>query len=451
MRATLGRGLHRNVSWNVMGNVVNAACQWGVIALVAKLGSPVMVGQYALGLAVSLPVIMLTNLQLSTLEAVDLRREFADDEYLRLRLISASLAFCIIVGIVWAVGYSRDTALMIAAVSAGKCLDAISEIFYGLFQRNERMDITSRSLMVKGTLGLVAMAVSVIVAGSALIGVLIWAGVRAVVLLLYDAPKGRQMSVQWKAPSEPLPTGAGLVHGVHPTRGRRMALVLLALPLGLTMMLNSLEANIPRYFVDGHYGEAKLGIFSSIAYFLQAGEVVARAAGEASVPRLTTYWLGGDYSSFKWLLGKLTAAGFGMGLAGLLVGLLIGPEVVAFLYRPEYAENASLITWVMVAGLAIYPASFLSFGLFATRSFSCLPWVFSVVAVISFAGSAALIPHYGLVGAAWALGVVGVARCGAAVMILGFKLRSVGSYHETPTLSESLRMIGPVEKESRCR
>ncbi len=443
-------GLPWNVSWNVAGNVVNAVCQWGVIALMAKLGNPAMIGQYALGLAISLPVVMLTNMQLSTVEAVDLRSEFSDAEYLQVRLISASLTFCVIVGIASVAGYTRETALMIVAVGAGKCLDAVSDIFYGLFQRNERMDVTSRSLMAKGTLGLVAVAGSVALAGSALLGIVAWTCAKGMVLLLYDAPKGRRISVGLKALPRSLSKSGNRWSGLRWTKVRTIALVVVAFPLGLTMMLNSLEANIPRYFIDGHCGETSLGIFSSIAYFLQAGEVVARAMGEASMPRLTTYWLAGDFHGFRWLLGKLVAVGLAMGAAGVLVALLKGPELVARLYKPEYAENASLITWVMIAGVAIYPASFLSFGLFATRSFTILPWVFSVVALISLAGSALLIPRYGLVGAAWVLGVVGIGRCAAAVLILSLKRWGNGSARDRVTLSTALTGLGVVEKEGQC-
>ena len=340
---------------------------------------------------------------------------------------------------------------VLAPLGAGKCLDAVSEIFYGLFQRNERMDITSRSLMAKGTLGLVAVAASISLAGSALLGVLAWTCAKGLVLLFYDAPKGRRISVGLAAYPRSLPTVERLWSRLRWTKVRTIGLVVIAFPLGLTMMLNSLETNIPRYFIDGHCGETSLGIFSSIAYFLQAGEVVARAMGEASMPRLTTYWLAGDFGSFRWLLGKLVGVGLAMGASGVLVALLIGPELVGRLYKPEYAENASLITWVMIAGVAIYPASFLSFGLFATRSFTILPWVFSVVALISLVGSAMLIPRYGLVGAAWVLGVVGVGRCAAAVLILSLKRWGNGSARDGVTLSTALAGLGPVEEEGQCR
>src|SRR5262245_17210531 len=50
--------LRRNFSWSFAGNAVYAGCQWGMLMVMAKLGSPEVVGQFALGLAVTGPITM---------------------------------------------------------------------------------------------------------------------------------------------------------------------------------------------------------------------------------------------------------------------------------------------------------------------------------------------------------------------------------------------------------
>ena len=63
------RSLRLNASWTFGGNLVYAACQWGMLVALAKFGSPELVGRFALALAVTAPVYMLTNLQLRAVEA----------------------------------------------------------------------------------------------------------------------------------------------------------------------------------------------------------------------------------------------------------------------------------------------------------------------------------------------------------------------------------------------
>src|ERR1700722_789398 len=87
-----GFSLRTNFSWTLAGNLVYAGCQWGMLVVLAKLGSPQLVGQFALGLAVTAPVIMLSNLQLRGVLATDAREEHTFSDYLELRLVTTGLA-----------------------------------------------------------------------------------------------------------------------------------------------------------------------------------------------------------------------------------------------------------------------------------------------------------------------------------------------------------------------
>jgi len=50
--------LRVNFSWTLVGNIVYAGCQWGMLTVLAKIGTTEMVGQFALGLAITAPVFM---------------------------------------------------------------------------------------------------------------------------------------------------------------------------------------------------------------------------------------------------------------------------------------------------------------------------------------------------------------------------------------------------------
>ncbi|MDZ4874013.1 MAG: hypothetical protein CLLPBCKN_003409 [Chroococcidiopsis cubana SAG 39.79] len=91
--------LRQNFSWTFVGNVVYAACQWGMLVMLAKLGSPEILGQFTLGFALTAPVIMFTNLQLRTIQATDAKQQYYFGDYLGLRLLATGLALLIIIGI----------------------------------------------------------------------------------------------------------------------------------------------------------------------------------------------------------------------------------------------------------------------------------------------------------------------------------------------------------------
>jgi hypothetical protein len=47
-----------NFLWTLSGNVVYAACQWGMLVVLAKLGTHQMVGEFALALAITAPIVV---------------------------------------------------------------------------------------------------------------------------------------------------------------------------------------------------------------------------------------------------------------------------------------------------------------------------------------------------------------------------------------------------------
>ena len=180
--------LTRNFSWTLAGNVVYTGCQWAMLTVLAKLGTPGMVGQFVLSLAVTAPVIMFTNLQLRAVQATDARHEYQFADYLGLRLVCTLLAVAAIIAVTFLSGYRGETATVILAVGAAKAFESISDIYYGLLQNRERMDYIARSMMIKGPLSLIALAMGSYMTGRIFWGACAMALVWGLVLVLYDIP-----------------------------------------------------------------------------------------------------------------------------------------------------------------------------------------------------------------------------------------------------------------------
>src|SRR5262249_18402587 len=118
--ATPGLSLRSNFVWVLTGNVVFAACQWGMIVALAKLGSSFMIGQFSLGVAIASPVLMFTNLHLKAVQATDARRLTSFAEYLRLRGAMTLCGLAVIAGIALFGNYEPQTRLVILAVALAK-------------------------------------------------------------------------------------------------------------------------------------------------------------------------------------------------------------------------------------------------------------------------------------------------------------------------------------------
>jgi O-antigen/teichoic acid export membrane protein len=410
--------LRQNFSWTFVGNIIYAASQWGMLVVLAKLGTPAMVGQFTLGLAVTAPIILFTNLQLRQIQTTDVDQKYQFGDYFGLRLICAGLSLLTICTITSTAGYRWETSLVILVIGVAKILESISDVFHGLFQYHERMDRIALSLMIKGPLSLLLLAIGIWLTGNVLGGTIGLAAIWAIVLIFYDIPSGIAI-LRAVAPADTIPT---------PDRNRRLqprfnfrdlrSLVRLSLPLGLVMMLISLNANIPRYFIEHHLGERELGIFSALSYLMVAGNIVVSALGQSASPRLAKYYAAGNSQDFKNLVLKTLLIGTLLGGLSILMAAIAGRQILTLLYRPEYATQDYLFILLMVSAGIGYIASFLGYAMTSAQYFRVQIPLCLITTGVSAICCFWLVPSQGLIGAAIALIVSAIVQIGFSLAII---------------------------------
>ncbi|HAZ49443.1 MAG TPA: polysaccharide biosynthesis protein [Cyanobacteria bacterium UBA11369] len=439
--------LRRNFSWTFIGNAVYAACQWGMLVLLAKFGSREIVGQFTLGLAVTAPIVMLTNLQLRSVQATDAKHQYLFGDYLGLRLIGTGLALLLIGGITLNAGYRWETSLVVFTIGLAKGFESISDVFYGLIQQHERMDRIAISMMIKGPLSLVLLGAGLYFTGSVLWGtvglVIAW----AFVLFAYDIRSGSLLLGREASSLLPPTLKRGATQtktacAVYGSKGGMQSkipnslyprwhlktlnkLVWLSLPLGLVMMLIALNGNIPQYFIEHYWGEGELGVFAAIAYLMVAGNMVVNALGQSASPRLAKYYAAGNRSAFRSLLVKLVVIGAILGGAAILVALVAGREILTLLYRPEYAQQKDLFVWLMVAAGIGYISSFLGYGMTAARYFRIQIPLFAAATGTAAIACLWLIPIMGSLGAAIALILAAIVQAIFSLGVIVYALHKI--------------------------
>ena len=414
------------------GNGVYAACQWGMLVVLTQIGSPEMVGQFALGLAVTAPVILLSDLQLRTVLATDVKRQYKFGDYLGLKLITTALALLFIAGIVLLLGYTRQTALVVLSVGIAKAIESISYVFYGLLQQHEQMDRIGKSIMIKGLLSLLALGVVVYQTSSVFWGVVGLCGIWAAILVSYDIRSGTWIVESILNQNKTLHGPNKQKLSLRPRWERKtlLSLTRLALPLGLVTGLIALIPSIPRYFVDQYWGAYELGIFAAIAYFERAGAIAVNALGQSAIPRLAKYFALGDRYLFRKLLLKLMGIGALFSTAGILTALLAGKKILTFIYQPEYARQ-DVFVLVMVAAGITYISSFFGYALTAARYFKIQILLFALSASSVALACMWLIPSEGLRGAAKAMIVAPIVwGSGCLVVIIYLLFRKTTDTNE---------------------
>ena len=114
-------------------------------------------------------------------------------------------------------------------------------------------------------------------------------------------------------------------------------------------MLVSLNANIPRYFVEMFRGEATLGIFGPLSYFIVLGNEVVLAFGPVGRRReWPSFMYIKDRSAAVQLLLREKAVGVVFAIIGVTLAALFGPWALTHALGPEYAQYSQVFLLLML-------------------------------------------------------------------------------------------------------
>ncbi len=379
--------LKTNMTWTLAGTIIYSFTQWLLLIVIAKLGTPEMVGQYALGLAVTAPIIMLTEMRLRLSLVTDAKGSFGFNHYLGTRILSVLLSLLLILAVVLIIGYEYQTSIIIILIGIAKLPESLSDILLGKLHKYERMDYITISSILKGVVTVIVFSWILFTTNSLIMAIIGQIVVWTMTLVFYDCLIVKRYGT------------------IKPSFNMMKVkqLVKLTFPLGIMGLLTTLNTNLPSYLVEYFLGKEELGYFVALLYILLAGSRVVNALRQPAAPILASLYEEGNIKGFNKLLYTLLGIGAIIGALGLLFTYIFGELLLTIIYTPSYAMYSGLFVAIMFSGLFSYPAAFLGNGVLATRHFKSQPYLAALWVLTSVIGCILFIPIYGVYGAAIAV------------------------------------------------
>ena len=376
-----------NVSWAFIGNVIYAFSQWGILVSITKVGTTAGAGQFALGLAVTAPAFMLLNFQLRSIQATDANDRYSFGQYWGLRFYSCLLAFLLIAAFVVFSSYSSHQKLIILILAAAKAVESISDVCYGLLQKNEMMQQISSSLICRGVASLCTIPAVLLITRSLIpalaVQCLVWLGV----LLLYDLRNVKKI---------------GRFRPVYKIKLLK-SLLYEGVPMGVTSLLISLNTNIPRYFIEHYKGTFGLGVFIAVESMLAVPQTLVDAVAQSLMPGMARHYAGGEKDRLVKTIKKLLAAGVILGTTEVVLAGLLGKPVLVLMYNSDIAAYSYLLVSFMILSGILHLQTFLFAAVNSVRLYKVQMPVNICKIIVVLTVSVLMIQKFGMAGALAAL------------------------------------------------
>lgn len=174
--------------WNVLGSMSSAAVSVILLFVVTRVLSNESADLYSFAYAIANLLVIVASFQVRDYQSTDIREKYSFDAYFVTRIVSNILMIIILIGYIFFNRTSQNQVGVIFWVSFFRVSEALSDVFQGLFQQKERLDIAGKSLFLRNTFSTFGFILALVSMQNLLLSVIIQTLVSFGFVALFDFP-----------------------------------------------------------------------------------------------------------------------------------------------------------------------------------------------------------------------------------------------------------------------
>ena len=351
----------------ILGTFAAPLAQWVVFFLVARVGGSADAGAFALLFAVATPLVTATNWGLRNGYITLIRRwPFAD--FVTLRIVGCLVASVLLVAFG---ALARLDSTMVAGVVAMKFADSMTDIWYGRWQRQQRLLRLGTLMVINGVasvgfatlFALTGFPSSWIVVGSALGSITALVGALTIDLRdILDWARGRGFG--W--------VGAG---------ARLQRILSDCWQICAGQVLAGAVVSVPTWAVGIFGSTDDIGRFAAAAYMITAGSLLGASLNSVLISRYHVSMTSGGVAAVQASVGRNNATVTVLGLL-LVIGVgFLGESLFQLIYGAQFAFTAAELSIIALAA-ALNPGTYLmNAALLAVNSYAAQMFVYAAALI----------------------------------------------------------------------
>lgn len=177
--------------WNIFGSLSSAVVSVILLVVVTRVLSSESADLYSFAYAIANLLVIVASFQVRDFQATDIQEKYSFDAYLVTRILSNILMVLILIGYIIVTPATHNNMDIIFGVSFFRVSEALSDVFQGLFQQRERLDIAGKSLFIRNSLSTLGFFISLIISRNLLLSVIIQIIIAFFCIGLFDYPQSK--------------------------------------------------------------------------------------------------------------------------------------------------------------------------------------------------------------------------------------------------------------------
>ena len=333
--------------WNMLGNLAAAGSSVLYMLLITRMTSTSTADIFSLvnGIAAVWGVIGL--FQVRTFQGTDIKEKYSFSDYGMARMISITLMILTLVPYLLATNFQiyhfESMAIMVLFLLYRMC-DAISDLYQGLFQQHERLDLAGKSMTFRYGISVLVLWISLFLTNSLVISLVALFLVNLLFIVVYDI----QIAPNFIKPSK-------IKESLKVTCKTAIQILQACFPLFLSGFLLALIFNEPKQAIAQGLLEGWIrqgaqrdyGILFMPAFFMSLFILILRPL----ITQLAIYWTNGQKSQFKKISSKLFTSLFVGGGGIVVLSALLGIPVLSLIFGIDLSKDWACLQLIVIGGV----------------------------------------------------------------------------------------------------
>ena len=168
--------------WNLLGNLAASGVSVLYLLIITRLSSAKVADQFSLANSIGTLWIVIGLFQVRNYQGTDVKQRHSFIGYFQTRILTITIMILTLFPYLYIIGegrYSLETLLLTFLMILYRMWDAVSDLFQGLFQQRERMDIAGKTMFIRYSTSVLVLLITLLLSESvllALLSLVLWNG-----------------------------------------------------------------------------------------------------------------------------------------------------------------------------------------------------------------------------------------------------------------------------------
>lgn len=379
----MDNNLKKSFLWNTVGSGLNSCNSLLFLVVVTRLNGLINAGIFTLSFATACMFYVIATYSGRTYQVTETDDKINDNDFICHRIIAALIM--IIISIIFGIvsQYTGIKMIIFMLLCTLKAIEAICDVFHGIIQKNNRLDIVGKSLFLRSILNILIFVIIDKLSNNLILSTISLIVVDIAVLFFVDI----RYSLKYQEKSSKINYQA--VYKIF---------ILGFFTFGFSFIANYL-VNAPRYAIDSIMSEEYQTIFGIVVMPATIIMLINQFIIQPLITTLKDSYSDKDKKTFLNLIYKIIGVTIITGLVSIILAYFLGIPVLNLLYGIKLDTYLYSLLAILLGATLYTISNVLSNGLIILRKTKIQLAIYLITSIFAFTISYRLVNMYGFDGA----------------------------------------------------